>query len=968
MKRLAFIFFALLALSLSAGAQKYPSKDQFQELSDTIQVRLNEHFLVKNDFTFKKAVKNDKEKKVDLYFSADMAYFPWHKDDQSWFREMVSDELKNFTTDYSLGSIFARNHKVTEYSTHGIGNDGNPHSYRHIKKDPRTGSIRFISQKGAKLYPKGLTDRYIAVWQSHGLFYDDKQNFWRFQRAPLFRTVEDMFTQSFVLPFLIPMLENSGAYVLTPRERDINPLEFVVDNDKNFGSSREGMIRKSGTYSESGKWSSAGEGFADYKKAYGFNDKPFSAGTARMASCAEHPNASVTWTPEISQRGQYAVYISYKTVGNSTRTAHYTVKHLGGSTEFNVNQRRGGGTWIYLGTFEFDGDGSGSVTLDNSGNSGDVVTADAVRFGGGMGKVARGGSVSGAKSYMEGALYSEVWAGADSAVTRSWTTEYIDEYSTRGAWTSWMREEKLIPFDLALAFHTDAGIAQNDSIIGTLAIYTRTSEGKTTFDDGRDRIVSRQLCDFVQTQVVEDLRAQFDPLWTRRGIWDKSYNESRTPNVPAMILELMSHQNFNDMKLGLDPSFRFTVSRAVYKGVLKTLSDFYGCAYTVQPLPVNSFAVRFSGEDKAVLSWKPTEDKLEPTAEPTGYIVYTRMDDGAFDAGQEVEGTSIELPVREGHIYSYKVEAFNSGGKSFPSEILAIGKPIFVRGDEVLIVSNFDRVSAPSWVDTPDYAGFNGIVDSGVPYIRDINFIGETYEFNPEAEYVDDDYSGFGASYTNRAGEIIAGNTFDYPYIHGKALMKLGRPFRSSSRDAFCADGAGNATVIDLLCGKQKTTTIGPGRVPDRYQVFPAELRAAISKAAADGVNFIVNGANIASDQAGDEVVAAFVADNFGYKLASAFGTRAGKLAGMPFYSKINPDFYCVDCPDGLNPVGKSASTWLRYTGSNVSAAVLFKTKTNKSVSVGLPLETLMEEADREFMFRSALEYFDRDTKPVNHR
>ena len=31
------------------------------------------------------------------------------------------------------------------------------------------------------------------------------------------------------------MIENAGAYVLLPRERDINPNEVIVDNDTNDG-------------------------------------------------------------------------------------------------------------------------------------------------------------------------------------------------------------------------------------------------------------------------------------------------------------------------------------------------------------------------------------------------------------------------------------------------------------------------------------------------------------------------------------------------------------------------------------------------------------------------------------------------------------------------------------------------------------------------------------------------------------
>ena len=162
-------------------------------------------------------------------------------------------------------------------------------------------------------------------------------------------------------------------------------------------------------------------------------------------------------------------------------------------------------------------------------------------------------------------------------------------------------------------------IAQGDTTVGTLAIYTLRSDSDREFSDGRDRIISRLLCDYVQTQVVDDIRSGYDSLWSRRGLWDRSYSESRTTGVPAMILELLSHQNFADMKLALDPSFRFTVCRAVYKGILKTLSEFYGCPYVVQPLPVRAFSAERSEDGTAVeLSWKPRDDSREPTAAPTG--------------------------------------------------------------------------------------------------------------------------------------------------------------------------------------------------------------------------------------------------------------------------------------------------------------------------------------------------------------
>ena len=54
---------------------------------------------------------------------------------------------------------------------------------------------------------------------------------WEWQRPRLFCTTEDLFTQSFVIPYIIPMLENAGAIVYTPRERDWQRNEVIVDND-----------------------------------------------------------------------------------------------------------------------------------------------------------------------------------------------------------------------------------------------------------------------------------------------------------------------------------------------------------------------------------------------------------------------------------------------------------------------------------------------------------------------------------------------------------------------------------------------------------------------------------------------------------------------------------------------------------------------------------------------------------------
>lgn len=955
MNRPLSIITALLLTGLTLSAQTTPKASSFKPLCDSLSARFQRRSSVHQDLKMSKILKRGST--LDLYFNNELSYYPWRKGDAQWFRAEILSEWNNYAKGFQLGKIFTNKYEITDLALPLIGNSGKASDYELKTDDPRQSTPRFIRKEGEMNFSKGLSDRYIVLWQSHGRYYNATQGIWMWQRACLHRTVEDMYTQSYVLPFLIPMLENAGAYVMTPRERDTQWREIICDNDPSFKGERALTVRKAGYYAEKGKWSSADGGFADFKKSYTFDDNPFTAGTVRMSSCSgKTADAFATWTPDIEERGRYAVYVSYKTFPNSSKQARYTVRHMGGESVFKLNQQMGGSTWIYLGTFEFDKGRNGSVILDNSGENGSVVSADAVKIGGGMGKLEREGKISGMPSSAEGAHYWMQWAGVSNEITQNWDTDYINDYATRGAWTKMMKDEKNIPVDMALAFHTDAGLSPNDSTVGTLAIYTFRCEGNRKFENStRDRSVSRLLCDYVQTQVVDDIRADFVPDWSRRGLWDKSYSETRTTDVPTMILELLSHQNFADMKCGLDPSFRFTVCRAVYKGMLKAMSDFYGCSYAVQPLPVKSLAVRFASGNSARISWEPVFDEKEPTAKPEGYIVYTRVDDGAFDTGKTVSGTSVEMPISDGHIYSYKLVAYNAGGKSFPSGTLSIGRPLGSSKAEVVVVDNFDRISAPAWFDTPNFAGFDARLDSGVPYMQDISYIGENYEYRRDVEYVDDDFPGFGASHDNHATEIIAGNTFDYAYVHGKAIMNAGHPFFSMSRDAFCAD-QGSAGIADIICGKQGRTRTGTGSMPDRFEVFPAQLKSAIRNFSANGGSIYLSGANIASD-AQDSDSRDLLSQVFGCKLANAAGTGTGMIEKMEFFQTMNPQVYCVERPDGLKTDGKTSKTWLRYPGSPFSAAVYNRAQSFRSIAMGVPFETLKKEEDRMWLMKQVLAF-----------
>ena len=986
-------FLLFVTLILSGLTLQGQTAQEFKSVTDTLRARLHRRTSVDASLKLNRVMKRGTT--LNFIFSKELGDYPWRTNDKEWFEEQLRALMPNAYRSYKVGDILVEKDTLDNLLMPPLTATGKPASTRFRRSDPRSKTIPLV--RTDEQWNKGLSGRHIALWQSHGRYYEAKTERWEWQRAATHRTVEDLYTQSYVLPFLMPMLENAGAVVMTPRERDIQSWEIICDNDPSFTGRRTGKTRLTGRYKETGEWSEITPGFADTKAVWREYENPFLEGTARMCETSTEKDpeqkAFANWYPNFPEGGEYAVYVSYRSFANSTTDAVYTVHHLGGESVFHVNQQMGGGTWVYLGTFPFAKGMDGFVRLSNQSTSAGVISADAVKFGGGMGKVERGGELSGLPAYLEGALYSMQWYGIDTHLFDDWEDDYTKDYAGRGKWATEMTggsrvnpnvSGRKIPFDLTLAFHSDAGTTPNDTIIGTLGIYTRLSDNKDVLPNGESRMNGRLLTDFVQTQVVNDIRKQFDANWTRRALWDRSYSESRTTSVPAMLLELLSHQNFADMKYGLDPAFRFTVSRSVYKGILKYLSARYGCSYVVQPLPVKSFAAEVR-DGKAILSWEEAKDPDEPTASPSGFILYTREGDGVFDNGVRLEDVqkdgdrySVSVPIHKGKLYSYRIVAFNDGGKSFPSETLAVG---YSGNDakKILVVNNFTRISAPAWFDTPSYGGFMDNIDSGVPYVRDILFIGEVNQFDRTKKWTDDDNPGFGGSNTNRAGRLVAGNTFDYPAAHGRILLGNGYTVCSVSADAFMAMDASEYAAVDLICGKQVTTKIGRGAVPDRYSVFPAGMQDALRKYASAGGSILVAGSYIGTDAwdqiypgtfpiKGADKTRSFIQDVLGYKWVTNFGDVSGIIVpkkGAPVqlsdpmkYNRLFDErIYRVENPDGIEPASPHARTFLRYAGTNIPAATVFDDGKHKVIACGFPLEALTTEGALESLLLVSMRY-----------
>ncbi len=863
-------------------------------------------------------------------------------------------------------------------------------------------------------YSKGLSGNIVAVWPSHGWYFEPYLNRWEWQRARMFHTVEDMYTHSYMIPFIMPMLENAGAYVWDARERDTHNFGAVVDNDG--GHAQRGYHEHNGKK----KWKKGeGNGFAYERSEYKNFENPFEEGSYRMVD-AESDNSKLstaTWDVEMPQAGTYAIYVSYKSLHNSAHDAVYTINSLAGSQQFKVDQAMGGGVWVYLGSFQLEkGLNKNVVSLSNhSSDKNAVITADAIKVGGGKGNIVRRVALptpenraiaekNGDTKYLgkEGIDYQWVgsgdhpwfhlgsryflqWSGFPHKVysTSDGINDYVDDYRSRGEWVNWLaggsdvlpgKPGLKIPVDVSFCLHTDAGTTPNDDIIGTLLIYCTTKNGKQfgKYENGTPRELSRQFANIVSTEVVNDIRAKYEPKWTRRGMWDKSYYEARVPEVPALLMELLSHQNFADMKYGLDPQFRFDVSRAIYKGIIKFIAQRDHRDYVIQPLPVSAFAINQLSDNLYMLNWEPTPDPLCSNADAKRYIVLEQVgSDGGFKEIEIVDQPFYSVHIDDNEIHSFKIIALNDGGRSFPSETLSVGVAKHSKGT-VMVVNDFTRVSAPDWFEDKKLAGFYDNKDHGVPYMEQINYLGSQFEFRRHLEWRDDDAPGFGACRSNYETQNIAGNTFNYPTVHGAALMEAGYSFVSSSVKAIESGTMEleRYKALDIIMGKQKETKTGRGAKPSRFKALTPSLMNVITSYTRGGGNVLMTGAYVASDiwdkdnPSQNEIN--FAKNVMGYTWVDGRATLLGEAYSVPttlkmsdgmgnltFYNQLNSDFYAVESPDAIKASDDRGATILRYKENNIPAGIASSRYGYKTVVVGFPFETIKNADERnEFMHR----------------
>ncbi|MBM3974502.1 MAG: hypothetical protein FJ301_10430 [Planctomycetes bacterium] len=486
-----------------------------------------------------------------------------------------------------------------------------------------------------------LTGKRIAVSPGHGYYWHSTLG-WTTQRGVIDGLIEDIHTAEIANQYLIPFLNNLGADVVMAREHGEVPTDGVADNDAGAPG-----------YTETGVWSTSASS--------GWNGGGYRFATVNTAA----ETATATWTIPVARDGLYPVFACFRAGTNRTPAARYRVEHSGGTSDVVVDQQVDNVTWAHLGNFWFTPAALARVTLSNLSSSPGVVIADAVRLGGGLGSLVRGGTTSGQARWREAARYWAQFAGAPASVYDSIASgeDNDDDVTARPRFAEWRTADAFI------SLHTNAG--------GGAGTDTFIYSGGATAG-------SAALSNAVHPQLITDIRANWNAAWVDRGQKTANFGEVRLlSTMPGILVELAFHDTPGSLDHSSlhEPEFRYIAARAYARGVLR----YFAPTAPFPPEPPTALRVTQDGARGLRVAWDAA-----PGA--SSYTIEQSLDGKGFVQVASVAGTNWSTgPLPHHSLRSFRVRAWNASGRSFPTEVLTAGTDHLAQA-QVLLVQGFDRL------------------------------------------------------------------------------------------------------------------------------------------------------------------------------------------------------------------------------------------------------------------------------------
>lgn len=740
---------------------------------------------------------------------------------------------------------------------------------------------------------------------------------------------------------------NAGATVVPVRPIGHQKNEVVIDQD-------DANVTFTGTWGNSTNTPA-------YQVAPGSAAQTYRFATTTTGAAT----ATARYSPNIPEAGYYPVY-AWVLDGSDRVNQLYRVAHAGGVSESRVNHRRVGKGWVWLGSYWFEAGSQPNQYVEISnveevGDAGTVVIADAVRFGNGMGSIARSTyGVSGFAREEEQLRYWAENAQAPASVYDSSSSDANDNVGGAPRYAAYMNREieGAITDRVFISFHSNAtGVSGGVTYSGGAdGLYNDENPGVTDSPNQFDLalLLGREINDDMWG-LSNSTGTDYFPLY---GDWtsttghtysaDFAYGELRWDSInnemDCTIIEVAFHDSTIDQLYLKDMLARRAIARSTCQGLIRYFNQFGGGPLAMPPDEPRNLRVlnAVNGQPDLVLNWTaPLQVASERPATtpgniggdaPTGYKVYASSNGRDFQLlatlGNVTTYTTTGL-ANEATRYFY-VTATNAGGESLPSNVS--GGRVHSARPPVLIVDGFDRadqsIALNETVSVPNRSNlgtFQRVISHRI-------------------------------------------NNFSYVVEHGEAMANGAEPrnFDAVPNDAVIAGqvSLANYDTVVWILGRESENAAGA-------TAFDATERTAVTNFLNGGGNLFLSGTDWAYDlgrvgQPAAETTftnstlrATYVGDNA--NTYAVDGSVAGIFTGLALsLSDFDGPVYDARSPDQLG-AGAGATVAMTYTGGNGgNAAIVYDgtPATGRVIALGFPFEAIDSAATRTEVMARALTFF----------
>ncbi len=764
----------------------------------------------------------------------------------------------------------------------------------------------------------GLDNIVIYASAGHGFAYSTNYAMWMTGRGLGNGVVEDIGNID-QLNYFADYCFKAGATVVPMRPLGQQTNEVVLDNTN--GAS----VTFGGSWSDSSSTIFYGAaGATPYRYA---------------AICATGTTAWAIYRPNLPAAGFYPVYAWTRSGSDRVRQL-YRVYHSGGVTDVRVNHRRVGLGWVWLGTYYFDAGTNGSVNISNYAPDydpdTDVVIADAMRFGNGMGSISRGAGVSGFARELEASRYwVQAMTGQGMSSTLYDSASLSDSDDNVGApprmAVEMNRSDDGGFFDrIYLGFHSNAGSGTGR---GPMGLYdTRYGTAFQNLQKDYAYLMARELTNDLG---YGQLGVWFPDSFTNNtaNLYGSTYGEiygAISNEMNTTIIEVGYHDNAYDSYLLKCPSARRVIAMSAYQAIVKHLTTNNAeVSPVLLPDPPTHVSAVNNGPGNITLKWHAPVTNRAGGHAATGYILYRSTNGYGFgnpvavSGGATLSATLTNMTV--GQTYYFQVCATNLGGESLGSKVVGV------------------RVSP---------AGF-------APHLVVNGFERNSRSLSP-SNYVGGNIAGYPVRVIQRRI-----NSQDYVVQHGAAIAAAGRYFDS------CDNAAVLAGDVDLADYFAAYWILGRESVTD--ESFSPSEQTLVMNFLNPGKRLFVSGAEMAYDliAAGTAADIAFCTNYLktGYSSDDALTNQVTAKTGGVFdglgtfafdYAGTGTTYRAL-YPDVLATAGvPSSASALVYgtSGAGASIAGLSYSNVSRLVVMGFPFETIYADSARTGLLTRVISFF----------